>query len=65
MVVHEDYTRVLAVPCDMMIAGYDTGHVNTLRLWEAKSPKPIDMQLFSDGQYLQATEEPGDGGRHL
>ena len=57
MVVHEDYTRVLAVPCDMMIAGYDTGHVNTLRLWEAKSPKPIDMQLFSDGQYLQATEE--------
>ena len=23
MVVHEDYTRVLAVPCDMEIAGYD------------------------------------------
>ena len=31
MVVHEDYTRVLAVPCDMEIAGYDTQQVNTLR----------------------------------
>ena len=57
MVVHEDYTRVLAVPCDMEIAGYDTDHVNTLRLWQARSPKPIDMKLFSQGQYLQASEE--------
>ena len=57
MVVHEDYTRVLAVPCDMEIAGYNTDHVNTLRLWEAKSPKPVDMKLFSQGQYLQASEE--------
>ncbi|MBE6939335.1 MAG: glycogen/starch/alpha-glucan phosphorylase [Ruminococcaceae bacterium] len=57
MVVHEDYTRVLAVPCDMMVAGYDTDHVNVLRLWEAKSPKPIDMQLFRQGQYLKASEE--------
>ena len=57
MVVHEDYTRVLAVPCDMEIAGYDTQQVNTLRLWDAKSPKPIDMKLFSEGQYLRAGEE--------
>ena len=57
MVVHEDYTRVLAIPCDMEIAGYDTDHVNTLRLWQARSPKPIDMKLFSEGQYLQASEE--------
>ena len=57
MVVHEDYTRVLAVPCDMEIAGYHTDHVNTLRLWQARSPKPVDMQLFSRGQYLQASEE--------
>ena len=57
MVVHEDYTRVLAVPCDMEIAGYDTDQVNTLRLWDAKSPKPIDMALFSQGQYLRSGEE--------
>ena len=57
MVVHEDYTRVLAVPCDMEIAGYDTEQVNTLRLWDARSPKPIDMALFSQGQYLRSGEE--------
>ena len=57
MVVHEDYTRVLAVPCDMEVAGYGTDHVNTLRLWDAKSPKPIDMTLFSQGQYLRSGEE--------
>ena len=57
MVIHEDYTRVLAIPCDMLVAGYNTDHVNTLRLWDAKSPKPIDMQLFSQGQYLKANEE--------
>ncbi len=57
MVVHEDYTRVMAIPCDMEIAGYETDHVNTLRLWEAKSPRPVDMALFNRGQYLQADEE--------
>ena len=57
MVVHEDYTRVLAVPCDMEIAGYDTDHVNSLRLWDAKSPKRLNMKLFSEGQYLQASED--------
>ena len=62
MVIHEDYTRVLAVPCDMEIAGYDTDHVNTLRLWDAKSPKPLDMKLFSQGQYLQASEDEAMAG---
>ena len=57
MVVHEDFTRVLAVPCDMEVAGFGTDHVNTLRLWDAKSPKPIDMTLFSQGQYLRSGEE--------
>ena len=57
MVVHEDYTRVLAIPCDMEIAGYGTKHVNTLRLWDAKSPVPLDMSLFSQGEYLRAQEQ--------
>jgi len=56
-IVNENYTRVLAIPCDMTIAGYDTKHTNSLRLWDAKSPKPIDMSLFSKGEYLRAGEE--------
>jgi len=56
-VVHEGATTVLAVPCDMMVAGYHTDHVNTLRLWDARATTPVDMALFSRGEYLKATEE--------
>ena len=50
------YTSVLAVPYDMLIAGYE-GRVNTLRLWQAKSPENLDMFLFSGGQYEKALQE--------
>lgn len=56
-IVNEGATTVLAVPCDMVVAGYETTHVNTLRLWDAKSTKPVDMALFSRGEYLKAAEE--------
>ncbi len=56
-IINEGYTRVLAVPCDMSVAGYDTTHTNTLRLWDAKSPTPIDMSAFNQGDYLRAGEE--------
>ena len=56
-VVHEGYTTVLAVPCDMLIAGWKTPHTNTLRLWQARSCTPLNMSLFSQGEYLKATED--------
>ena len=49
--------QVLAVPKDMEIAGYGTEHGNLLRLWDANSPTPVDMNLFSSGQYLKAVEQ--------
>ena len=55
--VHKDYTAVLAVPKDMEIAGYGTKQVNTQRLWDAKSPVPVDMSLYSRGEYLKAVEQ--------
>ena len=56
-VVYEGGSDVLAVPKDMEIAGYGTDHVNVLRLWDAKSPIPLDMSLFSRGEYLKAMEQ--------
>ncbi len=50
------YTSVLAVPRDMLIAGYEGKRVNTLRLWEARSNQDLDMYLFSGGQYVKAME---------
>ncbi len=55
--VHKDYTSVLAIPMDMPVAGYGTNHINTLRLWDSKSPTQIDMSLFSRGEYLRAVEQ--------
>ena len=56
-IVNENATTVMAIPCDMVVAGYNTQHVNTLRLWDARSTKPVDMSLFSRGEYLKAAEE--------
>ena len=55
-VVH-GYTPVLAVPRDMLITGYHSDRVNTLRLWDAKSPRSLDMRLFSGGEYVKSMEE--------
>ena len=56
-IVQEDATQVTAVPCDMVIAGYGTRHTNVLRLWDARASKPVDMSLYSRGEYLKAAEE--------
>ena len=53
----KDATVVEAIPCDMEIAGFDTDHVNSLRLWDARAAKPVDLSLFSQGKYLKAAEE--------
>lgn len=55
--IHRDYTTVIAIPKDMLITGYDSRVVNTLRLWQSTSPISIDMGLFAKGEYLKSMEE--------
>ena len=54
---HTGYTSVIAVPRDMLIAGYGGNEINTLRLWDAKSPNSLDMYLFSEGEYVKSLEQ--------
>ena len=54
---HTGYTPVYALPRDMLIVGYEGKDVNTLRLWDAKSAKSLDMYLFSEGQYVKSLTE--------
>ena len=54
---HTGYTPVYALPRDMLIVGYGGKDVNTLRLWDAKSAKSLDMYLFSEGQYVKSLTE--------
>ena len=54
---HTGYDAVIAVPRDMLIAGYEGKEINTLRLWDAKSPNSLDMYLFSAGEYVKSMEQ--------
>ena len=54
---HTGYTSVMAVPRDMLIAGYGGNEINTLRLWDARSTSALDMFLFSEGEYVKSMEQ--------
>ena len=46
---------VNAIAYDTPIIGYGTETVNTLRLWEARSPQGFDLQLFNEQKYQAAS----------
>ncbi len=45
------------VPRDILVAGYDTLTVSTLRLWSAEAPAEFDFQIFSAGDYVNAVSQ--------
>jgi len=52
-----DWRTFYGVPYDMLIAGYGTRTVSTLRLWTAVAPSEFDFQIFSEGDYVKAVGE--------
>jgi len=52
-VEHTGYTKVMAIPYNMYVTGYNSQAVSLLRLWQAKSTG-MDMDLFNKGDYLGA-----------
>ena len=55
-VEHNDSTKVIAQPFDLMVAGKDGRGVSTLRLWRSTAPG-MDMTLFNQGEYMRAMEQ--------
>ncbi|MDY5964149.1 MAG: glycogen/starch/alpha-glucan phosphorylase, partial [Peptostreptococcus porci] len=55
-ITHNDYTSVIAEPYDLLISGYHSEAVNTLRLWRAKANKGFNMKLFEKGEYARSVE---------
>jgi glycogen phosphorylase len=47
--------RVLAVAHDTPITGWRGRHVNTLRLWSARSTTPVHLPSFNEGDVVGAT----------
>lgn len=45
---------VKAFPYDMMISGYDSNAVVTLRLWEAKAVNEFNIKRFEEGEFADS-----------
>jgi starch phosphorylase len=45
---------VYGVPHDVLVAGFGTSTVSTLRLWKAEAPDAFDFDVFSKGDFLSA-----------
>ncbi|KFI82834.1 glycogen/starch/alpha-glucan phosphorylase [Bifidobacterium psychraerophilum] len=52
--VWEPAWSVRAVPVDYPVPGYESGRVNTLRLWESRSYDEFDLSAFNDSDYMGA-----------
>ena len=52
-----DTEDLLAMAYDMIIPGYGTKAVNTLRLWHARAAQTLDLAMFNQGNYMHAVEE--------
>lgn len=46
--------EVLAQAYDLLIPGFRSEHVSTLRLWRAAAPEHIDFDAFNSGDYARA-----------
>lgn len=51
---YEGATVIKALPYDLMISGYKSNTVSTLRLWEAKGKNVFDIKKFDQGDFFEA-----------
>ena len=52
-----DWKVVIGVPCDMPVVGYGGRTVNYLRLYSARASQEFDMNIFNEGDYLNAVQQ--------
>ncbi len=57
VVVEFEGQKVMAVPYDMPIIGYQTDNVGTLRLWQSEPIEELDFGLFNAQEYALAVRE--------
>jgi glycogen phosphorylase len=49
--------KVFAVPYDIPVPGFNNKTVNTLRLWSAKTDDEFKLQIFNNGDFINAYKE--------
>ena len=58
---YKGYSEIEAVPYDMMVSGgNNSSAVSVLRLWRSRNIKNFDLNSFTNGDYLKASQEYND-----
>ena len=57
---YKNYQEIEAVPYDMMVSGANSNAISVLRLWRSRNIRNFDLNLFSQGDYLQAMRDYND-----
>jgi starch phosphorylase len=47
---------VMALPCDILVPGYQNDHVINIRLWAARASRDLDLSYFGRGDYIGAVQ---------
>ncbi|MEK6201896.1 MAG: glycogen/starch/alpha-glucan family phosphorylase, partial [Desulfobulbaceae bacterium] len=48
--------EVMALPCDILVPGYQNDHVINMRLWTARASRDLDLSFFGRGDYIGAVQ---------
>ena len=48
--------EVMALPCDILVPGYQNDHVINMRLWAARASRELDLIFFGRGDYIGAVQ---------
>ncbi len=49
--------KVLGVPYNLLVPGYQNHVVNALRLWKARGSSQFNLQVFNAGDYIEAVRQ--------
>ncbi len=49
--------RIIGIPYNLFVPGFNSPVVNTLRLWSARATQSFDLQVFNAGDYVRAVEQ--------
>ncbi|MDO5057828.1 MAG: glycogen/starch/alpha-glucan phosphorylase, partial [Lautropia sp.] len=55
--IWRDAEQVMAMAHDMIVPGFKTHTINTMRLWHARAAGSLDLTLFNQGNYMQAVSQ--------
>jgi len=51
-----DTDTVMAMPCDILVPAYGSGHVTNMRLWAAASSQGFSLRDFNQGDFVGAMQ---------